>query len=318
MNFPAIALVLLVLVAPFAEAQPDAKVARIGVLANIRSPSLDAFQNGLRDLGYVDGQNVIVEWRLAEGRFDRLPELAAELVRLNVDVIVAPGPPYVNAARDATATIPIVFALVPDPVGNGLVQSLGRPGGNITGLATNEVELHGKRVQMLKEAVPNLTHLAVLTNAGVDSRHQAVEHAAASLGIQHETVVVGGPQELDNAFGLMKAKRIGAVLEVPRSPFFYAHRQRIVDLALKSGLPMMCSQKEFVQAGCLFFYGSSSPDHVQRAAQYVHRILKGAKPGDLPIEQPTKYEFVVNLRSAKTLGMTIPQSLLLRADEVIE
>lgn len=319
MHLPTLALVLVLLAAPFpAEAQPAGKVPRIGFLANVRSPATEAFQKGLQDLGYVEGQNILVEWRLAEGRFERLPELAAELVRLNVDVIVAPGSPYVNPAKNVTTTIPIVFALVPDPVASGFVQSLARPGGNITGLATNEVDLHGKRVELLREAVPSLVRVAVLTNAGTDDRHRAVERAAASLGIQRELVTVGRPEEIDDAFRLMKAKRVGAVVEVPRSPLFYAHRQRIADLALQTGLPMMCSAKEFVEVGCLLYYGASFPDLLRRSAQYVHRILKGAKPGDLPVEQPTKFEFLVNLRTATALGLTIPPSLLLRADHVIE
>ena len=303
-----------------AEAQHSARISRIGILANVRSPGLMAFLAGFRQLGYVEGQNIAVEWRLAEGRFDRLPELAAELVRLNVDVILAPGPPYVNAARKATATIPIVFALVPDPVASGLVASLARPGGNLTGLTNSEVEMQGKRLELLKEVVPRLLRVALLTNPGTgsDDRQRAVEEAAAALGIQQEVVTVGRAEELENAFAVMKAKRVDAVLELPRSPLFFPLRQRVADLAVQNRLPAACYSKEYVEVGCLLYYGPSLNDILRRAAQYVDKILKGAKPGDLPVEQPTKFELAINLKTAKALGLTIPPSLLLRADQVIE
>jgi putative ABC transport system substrate-binding protein len=311
------------LAAPLAtEAQRPARIPRIGFLANVRSPGTEAFQKGLHELGYVEGQNIIVEWRLAEGRFQRLPEFAAELVRLKVDVIVAPAPPYVQAVQKATTTIPIVFALVPDPVKTGLVASLARPGGNMTGLANNPVELQGKRVELLKEAVPGLARVAILTatpaiQTGGDDEVPEVERAAAALGIQPDVVTVARPEELDQAFTLMRAKRIGAVVEMSR-PMIYAHRQRIADLAVQTRLPMMCSAREYAEAGCLLYYGASFTDILRRSAHYVDKILKGAKPADLPVEQPAKFEFVINLKTAKALGLTIPPLVLARADEIIQ
>jgi ABC-type uncharacterized transport system substrate-binding protein len=299
-----------------AEAQQAGNVPRVGFLANTRSPGTEAFQKGLRELGYVEGQNIIVEWRLAEGRLERLPELAAELVRLKVEVIVAPAPPYVQAARQATTTIPIIFALVPDPVKTGFVASLARPGGNITGLANNPIEVQGKRVELLKDAIPGLVRVAVLTT-GADEEVREVERAAASLGIQREVVTVVRPEDIDQAFTLMKAKRVGAVVEMSR-PIIYAHRQRTADLAVQTGLPMICAAKENVEAGCLFYYGASFTDNLRRSALYVDKILKGAKPAGLPVEQPTKFDLVINLRTAKALGLTIPPSVLARADQVIE
>jgi putative tryptophan/tyrosine transport system substrate-binding protein len=301
-----------------AQAQQSSKIPRIGLLANVRSSVLEAFVAGLRQLGYVEGQNIAIEWRLAEGRFDRLPALAVELAQLKVDVILAPGPPYVNAAKNATTTIPIVFALVPDPVATGLVASMARPGGNMTGLATNEVEMQEKRLELLKEMIPGLGRIAVLTNPGSDDRHRAVERATALLGIQRETVTVARAEEIDEAFTVMKAKRVDAVMELPRSPLFFAHRQRIADLAVQNRLPAACYSKEYVEAGCLLYYGASLPDVLRRSAQYVDKILKGARPGELPVEQPTKFELVINIRTARALGLTIPPALLLRADQVIE
>ena len=304
--------------APFAaEAQQVGKVPRVGFLANSRSPGTEAFQRGLRELGYVEGQNIIVEWRLAEGRLERLPELAADLVRLKVDVIVAPAPPYVQAARKATAAIPIIFALVPDPVTMGLVTSLARPGGNLSGLANNPVEVHGKRVELLKQAVPGLGRVAILTTGGGDDEVREVDRAATSLGIERELVTVARADEFDEAFALMAAKGVGGVIEMSR-PLIYAHRQRVAELAVKAGLPMICSARESVEAGCLLYYGASFNDILRRSAQYVDKILKGAKPAVLPVEQPTKFDFVINLKTARALGLTIPPSLLLRADQVIE
>jgi putative tryptophan/tyrosine transport system substrate-binding protein len=300
-----------------AEAQQAGQVPRVGFLANTRSPGTEAFQRGLRELGYVEGQNIIVEWRLAEGRLERLPDLAADLVRLKVDVIVAPAPPYVQAARKATAAIPIIFGLVPDPVTMGLVTSLARPGGNLSGLANNPVEVHGKRVELLKQAIPGLGRVAILTTGGGDDEVREVERAATSLGIQRDMVTVTRSDEIDDAFTLMKAKAFGGVIEMSR-PLIYAHRQRIAELAVQAGLPMICSARESVEAGCLLYYGASFTDILRRLAQYVDRILKGAKPADLPVEQPTKFEFVINLKTAKALGLTIPPSLLARADQVIE
>jgi putative ABC transport system substrate-binding protein len=311
-------LTVAVLVVPRAADAQHTGIPRIGLLANERSPLIEAFLAGLRQLGYMEGQNIAIEWRLAEGRFDRLPELATELVRLKVDVILAPGPPYVSAAKNATTTIPIVFALVPDPVATGLVASMARPGGNMTGLAINEVEMQGKRLELLKEIVPGLARVAVLTNPGSDDRHRAVEHAAARLGIQREVVTVARAEEIGEAFTLMKAKRVGAVIELPRSPLFFPLRRRIADLAIESRLPAACYSKEYVEAGCLLYYGASLQDVLRRSAHYVDRILMGTKPGELPVEQPTKFELVINVKTAKALGLTIPQSVLLRADEVMQ
>lgn len=230
--------------------------ARVGVLPNTRSPGTDAFQKGLRDLGYVEGQNITVEWRLAEGNLQRLPELAAELVRSKADVIVAPAPPYVQAARNATATIPIIFAFVPDPVKMGLVASLARPGGNITGLVHNPIEVQGKRVELLKEALPKLSRVGVLTT-GVDEEVRQVEHAAAALGVDREVMTVSRYEDLEQVFALMTERRVGAVVEMSRA-IIYAHRQRIAELAIRRGLPMMCSARENVEAGCLIYYGANS------------------------------------------------------------
>lgn len=300
-----------------ADAQPAAR-AHVGILANVHSPSTEAFRQGLRDLGYVEGQNVVLEWRLAEGKLERLPELAADLVRLNVDVILAPAPPYVSAAKKSTSTIPIVFALVPDPVEMGFVQSLGRPGGNATGLANNAFELGAKRLQLLKEAIPGVAGIGVLTNARTEVGLRDVERAADSLGIARVALRIARPEDIDQAFAQMKGMPRSAIVEVGNSPIAYAHRQRISDLALQNGIPTMCSAPEFVDAGCLFYYGASLPDLMRRSAQYVHKILMGAKPADLPVEQPTKYEFFVNLKTAKALGLTIPSALLLRADHVVQ
>lgn len=311
-------MVALVMAPAFSQAQPTGSVPRIGIIANVRSPALEALQEGLRDLGYVDGQNIIMEWKLAEGKLERLPELAAELARLKVDVIVAPAPPYVNAARKVTTTIPIVFALVPDPVESGYVASLARPGGNLTGLANNAFELHAKRLQLLQEAIPNIKRLGVLRNPRTDDGLREVDRAAAQLGIQREVVSLTQAKDIDQAFLLMKSKQVDAVIEVGNSPIAYEHRDRIALLALQSGLPIMCSAKEFVEVGCLIYYGASFPDLMRRSAQYVHKILTGARPADIPVEQPTRFELVINQRTARALGVTIPSSLLMRADRVIE
>jgi putative ABC transport system substrate-binding protein len=300
----AVVLAVSLLLAPStAEAQETGKVPRVGFLANARSPGTLAFQKGLQELGYVEGQNIIVEWRLAEGRLDRLPELAADLVRLKVDVILAAIPDYVRTARAATSTIPIVFAIVGDPVREGFVESLARPGGSITGLASRPTQaVDGKRLELLKEAVPRLTRVGLLTpSTGFDAILFEFERAATSLGIQREVVPVDRPEELDHAFALMKAKRVNAVAELG-GPVFYAHRKRVADLAVQSGLPMGCASEQAVEAGCLLFYGASLADLMRRSAQYVDKILKGAKPADLPVQQPTKFDLVINLKTAKTFS----------------
>jgi putative ABC transport system substrate-binding protein len=311
--------VLGLLAAPLAaEAQPAGQVPRVGFLANVRSPGTEAFQKGLRELGYVEGQNVIVDWRLAAGRFERLPEFAAELVRLNVDVIVAPADPYVEVARKATTIIPIVFALVTDPVGRGFVKSLARPGGNITGLSNVSRALAGKRLELLKEAIGGASRIGVLGNPATSALTGPDTAAAArSLGVHLSLQEAHEVSDLEGAFASMAMDGVAAIIELPDA-MLYAQRHRIVDLALQHRLPMMSAFRDFVEAGGLMAYGADIADLLRRSATYVAKILRGAKPADLPIEQPTKFELVINLKTAKTLGLTIPPSLLQRADQVIE
>jgi putative ABC transport system substrate-binding protein len=316
-----------VLAAPLAaEAQQAAKVARIGYLGpNLAaSPHLpEAFRHGLRDLGYVEGRTVVIEYRDAEGKFERLPALAAELVALKVDIIVAGGTPQPLAARQATGTIPIVFAGAVDPVGSGLVASLARPGGNITGLSLLTPELVGKCLEQLKQAVPGVSRVAVLWQpGGLGERTdkdmlKGAEVAARALGVGLQIVEARGPADFDRAFSDMTRARAGALTVLP-SNMFFNERRRLVDLAAKNRLPAVYPLREYVDAGGLMAYGSDLADLFRRAAFYVDKILKGAKPGDLPIEQPTKFELVINVKTAKALGLTIPDSLLRRADEVIQ
>jgi putative ABC transport system substrate-binding protein len=308
-----------------AEAQPAGKLYRIGYLAGgsaTANPSFaEAFRQGLRELGWVEGQNIAIEYRFAEGRLDRLPDLAAELVRLKVDIIVATPTPAAVAARNATRTIPIVMRGVGDPVGLGLVERLARPGGNVTGLSyTVGTETIGKGLELLMEAVPSVGRVAVLSNPanpihahGVDS----VKAVARSLGLQLQLLEARGPEGFDGAFAAMTRERAGALLVIADS-MFDSHKARLGDLAVKSRLPSMHGYREVVEAGGLMSYGPSFPPQFRQAATYVDKILKGAKPGDLPVEQPTKFELVINLKTAKALGLTIPPSLLLRAGEVIE
>jgi putative ABC transport system substrate-binding protein len=312
--------------APFAaEAQP-AKVFRIGILGTYppTAPEFahlwEAFAQGLRELGYEEGQNLAIERRFVEGKVERLPEVAAELVRLNVSVIVAGGQPPPVAAKRATATIPIVMTNFSDPVGLGLVTSLSRPGGNITGLALLTVELVGKQLQLLKEAVPKVSRVAFLTNPsnpGTALQLRDAETAARSLGLQLQVLEAQRPDELAAAFAAMSRERAGAVL-LPGDSLFFYYRTQIADLAIKSRLPALFAPKEFAEAGGLMAYGANIADLYRRAATYVDRILKGANPADLPVEQPTKYDLVINLKTATALGLTIPRSVLQRADQVIE
>ena len=308
------------------KAQQAAKIARIGYLAaNLAaSPHLpEAFRQGLRDLGYVEGRNVVIEYRDAEGKPERLPALAAELVALKVDVIVAAGTPPALAAKQATRTLPIVFATAADPVGSGLVTSLARPGGNVTGLSILAPELVGKRLELLKQAVPGVSRVAVLWQPGDFGERtekdmlKGADVAARALGVRLQFVEARGPADFDRAFSDMTRARAGA-LTVLTSNMFLIERRRLVDLAAKNRLPAVYGGREFVDAGGLMSYGPNLADLFRRAATYVDKILKGAKPGDLPVEQPTKFELVINLKTAKALGLTIPPSLLLRADEVIE
>jgi putative tryptophan/tyrosine transport system substrate-binding protein len=315
-----------VLAAPLAaEAQQADKIARIAYLAPNIAASLHlpgAFRQGLRDLGYVEGRNVVIEYRDAEGKFERLPALAAELVALKVDVIVVGGTPHALAAKQATRTLPIVFASPPAPVESGLVTSLARPGGNVTGLAGHAPELVGKRLELLKQAVPGVSRVAFLWQPGVIGDRPArdmlneAEVAARALGVRLQFVEARGREDFDGAFSEMTREHAGAVT-VLSSSMFFDERRRLVDLAAKNRLPALYATRESVDAGGLMSYGPNLADVFRRAATYVDRILKGAKPADLPVEQ-LKYELAINLKIAKALGLTIPPSLLARADTVIE
>jgi ABC-type uncharacterized transport system substrate-binding protein len=316
------------LAAPLAaEAQQAAKVARIGYLANhvASSPHLpEAFRQGLRDLGYVEGRNLVIEYRDATGKHERLPALAAELVALNVDVIVAANTPGALAAKRATSTLPIAFAAVGDPVTSGLVSSFARPGGNVTGTSGGTPELVGKCLEQLKQAVPGVSRVAVLWQPGafVGERTERdmlkrAEVAARALGLRAQFVEARDSADLDRAFSeVTKARADG--LTVLTSAMFISQRRRVVDLAAQNRLPAVYAWREFIDAGGLMSYGPDLADLFRRVATYVDKILKGAKPADLPVEQPTKFELVINLKTAKALGLTIPQSLLVRADEIIQ
>jgi ABC-type uncharacterized transport system substrate-binding protein len=313
------------LAAPLAaEAQP-AGTRRIGLLET-SSPSparvrlWETLRQRLRELGYLEGHNIAFESRFGEGKPDRLPGLAAELVGLKVDVIVTSGTPASLAAKQATRTIPIVMAQLADPVGAGLVASLGRPGGNVTGLTTQDANLSGKRLEMLREVVPKVSRFAVLideTSPGSMLIARGTQVAAQSLGVQLQSLGVRGPGELDRAFSAMKEARAGALI-VESSSLLFTSRTRLADLALKNRLPTVFAQREYAEAGGLMAYSADFSDLFRRTATFVDKILKGAKPADLPVEQPTKFDFVINLKTAKALGLTIPPSLLQRADQVIE
>ena len=326
MRVPLVALLAVLLLAgPLAaEAQAPAKIPRIGFLSASLSSDpggrIEAFRQGLRELGYVEGQNIAIEYRFAEGRSERLPALAAELVRLKVDVIVTGSPPAPEAAKQATSTIPIVFAVTGEPVAVGLVASLARPGGNITGLASIGGEVVGKQLEMLKEVTPKVSRVAVLQNPSNQSHPfvlRQAEGAARTLGLQLHFVQAGNAPEIDAAFAKMRSQRAGGVL-VLRDSFFLAQRAQIAAHTAKNRLPSVDGLRGQAEAGGLMAYGASTPHMYRRAATYVDKILKGAKPGDLPVEQPTKFELVINLKTAKALGLTIPPSLLQRADEVIQ
>ncbi len=282
---------------------------------------VDAFREELRGLGWVEGNNIVIDYRFADGRHDRLPELAAELVRLKVELIVAVPTPAALAAKNATATIPIVISSVGDPVGTGLVASLARPGGNITGVSYDVgLEMFGKELQLLKEAVPNARKIAVLSNPANPAEALAVSivnEAARSLGVSLLLLEARTPNEFDSAFKAMAKDRVEALLVVQDS-MFMLHRVQLADLAEKYRLPSMHGFREHVEAGTLMSYGPNLSYQFRQAAAYVDKILKGARPADLAVEQPTKFELVVNLKIAKASGITIPQSLLLRADEVIQ
>jgi ABC-type uncharacterized transport system substrate-binding protein len=327
MRLIGLAVVLILSLAPFAaEAQQPTKAARIGYLVtgSLEGPeasrSFDAFRQGLRERGYVEGQNIVIEYRAADGNNERLPDLAAELIALKVQTVVTQGTPAAVAAKQATSTIPIVMAIATDPVGAGLIASLGRPGGNVTGLANLDAELSGKRLEILKAAVPALARVAVLRNPANPAHRAALreaEAAAHALGVRVQLVDVRGPGEFSTAFSAMKRERAGGLVLFADS-MFGTYRARIFDLAAKSRLPAIFWQSGFAEAGAFMSYGTSYPDLFRSAAVYVDKILKGAHPADLPVEQPTKFELVINLKTAKALGLTIPQSILTRADEIIQ
>ena len=308
-----------------AGAQQAGRVHRIGYLtgglSTDRPHLIEAFRQGLRELGWVEGQNIVIEYRYAEGRFDRLPDLAAELVRLKVDILVAVATPASAAAKNATGTIPIVGISLGDPVGTGLIASLARPGGNITGVSYSVgVETIGKGLELLNEIVPNVRWVAILSNPGNPLHAPAVRDlkvAARSLGEQLQLLDARGPTEFDGAFAAMAKERVGGLFVVADT-MFNLHRARLVELAAKSRLPAAYGTRDAVESGGLMSYGPSLPDLFERGATYVDKILKGAKPADLPVEQPTKFELVINLKTAKALGLTIPPSLLARADEIVE
>jgi ABC-type uncharacterized transport system substrate-binding protein len=306
------------LAAPLITEAEQAKIPQIGYLAfNSLTPMLEAFRQGLRDLGYVEGQNVGIEYRLAEERRERLGPPAAELVRLKVDVIVAPTPIELKVAQQATKTIPIVMVAVGDPVMYGFVRSYAQPGGNITGLSSQAQEIASKQVELLKGVIPTVSRLALLQNPDNQTLAAEFKEVARTLKIKLQAVEARGPNELDAAFAAMRRERADGLIVAP-DPMFYAHRLRIADLAATSHLPAVYQLREHAVAGGLIAYGASRPDLWRRAAVFVDKILKGAKPADLPVEQPTKFELVINLKTAKALGLTIPPSLLLRADQVIE
>jgi putative ABC transport system substrate-binding protein len=303
--------------------QPADKVHRIGFLGSATSAGyarqLEALRQGLRDLGYVEGKNFVIDYRWAEGKYDRLPELAAELVRLKVDLIVTHGTPGSRAAKQATSTIPIVMAVSGDAVATGLVQSIARPGENITGATFFYPELNAKRLELVKEAVPHINRVGVLLNPDNPASllaFKAMEVAARSLKLELHRFPVRGADEFENAFSAMAERQVEAV-QIVEEPVPIANAARIANLAMKSRLPAI-GFKEFVESGGLMAYAVDFRDMFRRAAIFVDKILKGAKPADLPVEQATKFELVINLKTAKALGITIPPSILARADEVIE
>jgi putative tryptophan/tyrosine transport system substrate-binding protein len=307
---------------PLAVAQPAVKVPRVGYLSLVSAgaPGHVIFRRSLRELGYVDAQNIILQGRFADGDVARLPALATDLVRQNVDVIVGTSPPVVRAAKDATRTIPIVMITGDDPVRSGYVTSLARPGGNITGVTLLTVDLFVKQMELLKQLAPALRRVAFLWDPDMPSTAQDltdVRTAAGVLGLQLEVIEAQGADDYERAFAAMTTERTEALITVS-SPTFIQDRSRIVSLAAKHRLPAIYGFKEDVEAGGLMAYGPGQAETIRLAATYVDRILKGAKPADLPVEQPTKFELVINLKTAKALGLAIPPSILARADEVIE
>jgi len=321
--FSLLLIVAVLFVAAIAEAQQPAKIPRIGFLITSSpsaiAPRLDAFRQSLRELGYVEGKSIVIERRHAEGKSDHLPALAAELVRLKVDVIVTSGPTATRPAKEATSTIPIVMTFDDDPVGSGFVASLARPGRNVTGLSTLSPEISGKQLELLKEIVPRLARVAVIGTSSREGTAQSLKElqpAADAFGVRVQYLDIQDPKDIESIFRAASKGRADAIL-VLQSPVFNSHRAQIADLALKSRLPATYPRREFVEDGGLMSYGVSIFDLDRRAAIYVDKILKGAKPAELPVEQPTKFEFVINLKAAKQIGLTIPPNVLARADRVI-
>ena len=307
-----------------AEAQQRGKVPRIGFLAapspSFFSTRMNAFREGLYDLGHVEGKNIAIEYRYAGGKLDRLPALAAELVRLKVDVIVTSSAPGAVAAKNATGTIPVVFVTAGDPVGMGLVTSMARPGGNITGLTTHAPELSGKRLELLKEVVPRITRVAVLwnpSNPGFSEMLKEMQAASQAHALQLQSLEVRSLEDFEAAFESITRGDSHAIIVVS-DPFLNTHHRLILDLAVKHRLPAMYGGPEVVEAGGLMSYGPGFSDQYRRAATYVDKILRGMKPADLPVERPMKFELVINLKTAKQIGLTIPESVLYRVDRVIK
>jgi putative ABC transport system substrate-binding protein len=318
-----VCLLLVVCLPAGSEAQQAKKVPLIGYLStvslSVNAARIEALRQGLRELGYVEGKNIVIEWRSAEGKAERLPALAAELVRLKVDVIVTAAPPPTRAAKGATATIPIVMAFDDDPVANGFVASLARPGRNITGLATLAPEISGKQLELLKEILPRLSRVAVLGTSSVPQHGQVVkeiESAAKASGVLVQYLDVLNTRSIESAFRVARNEHADAIL-VLGSPILNSQRSQIIELATKNRLPASYSRPEYVEDGGLMTYGPNINDLFRRAATYVDKILKGAKPADLPVEQPKKFSLVINLKTAKQIGLTIPPNVLARADRVI-
>jgi putative tryptophan/tyrosine transport system substrate-binding protein len=306
------------------EAQQPGKVPRIGVLrqssAHVLWTQLEAFRQGLRDRGYLDGQNIVIEYRYAEGELDRLPSLANELVRINVDVIVVSSTPAVLAAKNATKEIPIVFHTIGDPVGSGLVANLARPGGNVTGLTMGGAELYGKRLELLKETIPKLSQAAILwnpTSTGIQQNVKETQAAAQVLKLQIQSLEIRNPGDIELAFETAIRSKTGAIL-VTQSPPITTHPKRIIDIAVKRRLPVIYPQGQWPDMGGLMSYGANVEDSYRYLASYVDKILKGSKPADLPVERSRKLELVINLKAAKQIGLTIPPNVLARADKVIK
>jgi putative tryptophan/tyrosine transport system substrate-binding protein len=308
----------------FAEAQPSKKVYRIGYLSAASAEAdknrFAAFLRGMQELGYTEGKNIVIEQRYAAGQFERIPDLATELIRLKIDVLVAYGEPAILASKNATSTIPIVMTVHPDPIGDGLIASLARPGGNVTGLSDLHTVLVTKRFEILKEVVPSASRIAVFFHAGnptLQRQLKDIENVAPAFGVKVLPVPVTGPDDFERAFATMKKKRVGGVM-VLGSPLIGNNRRQILELVAKNRLPAIYTVRENPDAGGLMSYGTNFNDLWRRAATYVDKILQGAKPADLPVEQPTKFELVINLKAAKQIGVTIPPNVLARADRVIK